>query len=686
MKTNRVSPFAAPALKPVMLHLLIVLATTMICLPPRIEAQVAVNGPATTPFTRPPDDVGPNHRTWNFKSGAPLVELCTGMNYWEPTNQSWMPSDPSFAQGTNGFAASHVQAQVWLSPDINVIGAVGIQTLDGIVLRSTPVAIGLLNRSNGQFAVIGTITNSLGVQVATNQIEFENCFAGSCCASVVYTMQIGSFAQDIVFTGKLDPAAFGFPRETCRIQIFSELYQAPEPDTITRPIYVEENPTLRAGLAVPDLMDELIGFGQFVLGNGRAYVTPSLAVTNGAAAVVGKEFVKSADGRVFIVESVDYTPLQEGLLALPDCAPTGGSAKVIRKADMNSGLAAIPSPQRSNAREASLPVQGGINGKSARRAQPAIDSRKQAWSQPVTSAPLAAKEQSDSNSRHAPEGVTIDYIATLGGSLTGTVLFAADTNYFVNGNVYCNGQTIIEPTIFKFKASGSSSLIFNNTVTCKTSMFRKCICTGVDDDTVGDSLNGNTNSGYTGTINLNGYGNPMIQMGQTSLTLNNFRFCYAKQAIVYWSGSASTYATLTVSHSQFVNCIKAIEIDYAGSGSGSGTGTIAVNVNNALMAKVKYPVTLGSIPNPFTSSLINCTVDQSSQLGYGGGSSSTATLNSLNSIFANVTNNTYIVTLSGNNNGFYNSGQHFGSLMLVVTNSPFQSVGAGNYCNYSGRN
>ena len=59
--------------------------------------------------------------------------------------------------------------------------------------------------------VVGTITNSLGalVEGTTNQIIYEDCFAGV-CASYVVEVQRGTYSADVVFTGKFDVRDWGF--------------------------------------------------------------------------------------------------------------------------------------------------------------------------------------------------------------------------------------------------------------------------------------------------------------------------------------------------------------------------------------------------------------------------------------------------------------------------------------------
>jgi hypothetical protein len=206
--------------------------------------------------------------------------------------------------------------------------------------------------------------------------------------------------------------------------------------------------------------------------------------------------------------------------------------------------------------------------------------------------------------------------------------------------------------------------------------YRPAVFTAVDDDTIGDSFASVSGANYHGFITASGYANPAIYMGQTTLTVNNCRFCYAKQAVRYVSASGSTAATLTVNHSQFVNCIRGIELDFAG--SGAGTGTLAVNLNNSLMSAVQNPIMGGSPGNPVTLSMIHCTLDQGARLvdgTWGNG----ASVSSINSIYANLTNSTTVATLGGNHNGFFNDAQTFGTSQSVVSSAPFQAAGAGYY-------
>jgi hypothetical protein len=132
-----------------------------------------------------------------------------------------------------------------------------------------------------------------------------------------------------------------------------------------------------------------------------------------------------------------------------------------------------------------------------------------------------------------------------------------------------------------------------------------------------------------------------------------------------------------------VNCITGIQLSMASGGCGCGGGsfscgvTIALKVNNCLMANVTYPFYSSLVNPPLGLTLANCTLDRASLIA-----SQTAggfSLNATNCILANITNTSAGVTFAGANNGFFSSAQQFGAARSIVTTSPFQSVGAGNY-------
>ena len=587
---------------------------------------------------------GPDYRIWRSldpaRSANPgnghMVEIATGMNFWNGTN--WSESVPAFEASAkrNAFVANRIQHRARVSFDINVQGAISVSTPNGQVLSSTPIAIGLYDAASGQSLVLATITNTPATLVSSNQVYFENAFRGGACASILYTIERDSFAQDIVFSGYLDPAAYGFPTNSTRVQIITEFYQPPRPEVLRQPMYVEGNPILRAAMASPDLMDETLSFDRLVIGVGEAYTLPTLLEPAGAQSLVAKEFTQTPDGRYFLIESVPYSALQSGFYLLPDCSPTGPTQGAVRRGSLKSMLAALPSaPQRSQTKLAALEASG--------------------------------RQLHGSLAIHP--SVIIDYRATLN---TGATLLQGDTTYLVSGAVSCSALTMEGGAVLKYKAGASVTV--NSTTPKNSGLYRPVVFTGVDDDTVGESMSGYANSGYTGTISSSGYANPALKLGQLSLTASGCVFRYAQKAIQYAATSASA-ASITLTHAQLYKCIRGIDLTWAGCGCSGGCSPITLSLNNAVMTGVQYPIYYGNLNCTVSPSLVNCTVDQAANLVGGSGSLS---YSAINSVFANITNSTS-GTFSGNNNGFYSSSQSFGSSRTTVTSSPFQTVGAGNY-------
>ena len=204
------------------------------------------------------------------------------MNFWD--GERWTPSDSTIETTPNGFAANRIQHKIALAQNLNGIGAVTVVTPDGLTLRSAPVGIGLYDAASGNSLIIAEVTDCSGVLVSSNKVVYENAFRGI-SADVSYTVDRFMLEQDIVIRERLDPADYGFDPATARIRVFTELYDAPKAERIRRPLRVEEDEQVRRRMVTPDLVDEVLGFGEFVLATGRAFATGDAD----AAAPVAKE-------------------------------------------------------------------------------------------------------------------------------------------------------------------------------------------------------------------------------------------------------------------------------------------------------------------------------------------------------------------------------------------------------------
>ncbi|HTX21667.1 MAG TPA: hypothetical protein VMD27_07410 [Candidatus Aquilonibacter sp.] len=587
----------------------------------------------TETLVRPPDpgDIQ-EHR---------VVKMATGMNYWD--GQKWSPSEAAFVATNGGFAASQVQNKVFLSSQLNVDDAVTVVTSDGTTLNSSPVAIALYDAASGDTLIIGVITNCVGGMVSSNQVCYVNAFNGV-SADVFYTVSKGAFAQDVVFDKQINPADYGFPAATTRIQILTEFYNAPQPESVLHPIYVEKNEAIRSQMASPDFTDETLGFGNFVLGQGRAYTSANTNSLGGAP--VGKQFTTIA-GRTFLIESVLYPSIEREMESLPASGTPIAQTTLLRHSGkLGLGYAGLPK----------LAPAGQVKVKPSGMAKQLamVDLKKHG-------------------------GVVIDYVG-LDGSLNDPVTFQGDTTYYVSGAVYCNGDVTIEGNaVFKYDnlwATGCNPCFIqvNSTVECKTGPYRPAVFTAVDDDTVGDSMDG-VSPYYTGTIDLaddGGYADPAI-WDTCYNTFENCRFSYATLALTanYDENFSTTYTT--VNDSQFVDCIMGIQM----TGIGYGGSGISLLMNNCLLANVQYPFYFSAPADyPYVYGY-NCTIANSDQLI--GEDEGTPGAYFYNSIFANVDNlGVGADWLYGNNNGFYSSSP-FGSSQYNDSSWPFQTAGGGSY-------
>jgi hypothetical protein len=276
-----------------------------------------------------------------------VIELASGLNFW--TGSAWSPSDPVFSIKGDRFIAERVQCRASVNADLNVEGAVTLTTPGGIVLRSTPVALVIANRASGEAQLVASVTNSIGELVSSNEIVFPNALVGpGVCVDITYVVDRGSFEQNLVFYGRLDPRDFGFAESDfpdLDIRLLTEFYGAPPPNQERRLARSETDPLKRQQMVYPDVVDETLSWDEVTIGGGEAYTTPSEREISGTRATVTKEFQTVPDEqRTFLVETLDYLAIKAGMDSLPDCNPAGGAQGATIKGTMSRGYAGIPRP------------------------------------------------------------------------------------------------------------------------------------------------------------------------------------------------------------------------------------------------------------------------------------------------------------------------------------------------------
>jgi hypothetical protein len=377
---------------------------------------------------------------------------------------------------------------------------------DGKRFRSHVLGLAYRDAASGQSVMIADIQNSIGAVLPPNQVIYQDAFDGDCTADVRYTYTCGAFEQDIIIlTAPPSPQSYGLNPATTRLEVWTEFVELPQ-GTVTSVILKEvTDPLVRQNMVEPDLVDQRLDFGVMKFEQGQAF---SLGQGNpfGDDSVPTGKTIQQVEGRVFLIEKVDYADISGHLQQLPQQAAAQPQRNIINAANGRALFARTP------------PTPKGERG---------------TW-----------KEKQFARVAANRKGLVLDYI-TLNGSITNYVL-KGDTTYYVNTNQTVNlyGTTIIEGgTVVKF-GPGTTRLQILGTTDCRTDPYRPAFFVSKNDDTIGEVL---VNS--TGTPGTNRYALAAVHLATsgTSHALQHLRFRNAVRALWVTTGTA----TFTLEHAQF---------------------------------------------------------------------------------------------------------------------------------------
>jgi hypothetical protein len=242
------------------------------------------------------------------------------LNYVD--NGQWKPSEDLIEAFPDGEVARRGPNKAIFSPDLATDAVFDIMTFDGKRLRGGVRAIQLTDVASGKNLVIGTVKKSVpGQLLPPNQLLFADAFDGGIHADVLYIWKHNAFCQDVIlksrpnFPAALDPV-------TTRLEVVSEFVDPPEAAVDQQTVKV---------VGGPDLVDDaVIRLGTLSVILGRASLVDgqnavSLGTLNPADGDVPvlKRWQRINDGRVFLIESVGWTELQDQLKQLPAQAGSG---------------------------------------------------------------------------------------------------------------------------------------------------------------------------------------------------------------------------------------------------------------------------------------------------------------------------------------------------------------------------
>ena len=445
----------------------------------------------------------------------------------------------------------------------------------------------------------------MGLVVGANQVIYTNAFDGL-NADIETTYTLDGFQQNIVLREQPpSPSNYGLNPATTFLNVITRFLKAPTPQITT----IQTD-------GVND--DVLLDFGDMVMGQGTAFLTP--VTGNGPQQVeVSKQWVPLTDGTVALTESVPYSAISNLLQTLP----------------LHSS---ISKPGRNVRRTASL--KSLLERQAARSTR--LGQIRVAQAVPVR------------------PGFVIDY-TLLTGSLT-NYIFQGDTTYYISGALTLYGTNTFEGgAVIKYTNGASIAASVgaqNANILFVNGPYRPIVFTAKDDNSVGDTITGSTGNP------VNYYANPALNAGVVSLAITNVRISYASQAITINPGS-----TQSIVDSQFINCSNGVSVGDASQ----------VTVKNTLFAYVYCPFNnIDGTGNTINGENLTCSIIQYiANIGSGG--TNGLSVNFTNCLFSQVTNLANLTfSFNGNYNGFYSS-PTFGGNIMSSSSYPFQTVGAGSF-------
>ncbi len=444
------------------------------------------------------------------------TRLGNGMNY-KDDDGNWVASKPSVQNFPGGIVCTGASYQVIFATNLNTAGSVDLLTSDKKEIVSNPLGIAFFDPDSGRSVVLAQIKNSPAELVDSNHVVYEDAFDGSGIqASVVYEYGVGRFSQNIKFVKQpaVTPADFGMSIRT-RLEILTEIQKSPPPVTKDSTMARETNATLRAAMAEPDFVDQMIDFGAMRMSRGHAFSqeenTTNRPPTRGIG--VAKHWSK-IQGRTILVEAIPWNKASAELAKLPKpLASTRPLNKVTAQLE-------LPAPR------------------SGLKADSAFKSRLASVASPRST--LLASAAINREDRQA--GFIIDYdVIESGGPVT---TFESGETYLIDGQVTLYGEVqfnagaiIKYPSFAGINIEGhGSGLFFGGSI----------IFTSMNDDSAGDIIDGSSGSpNYSAAyaINWESFGDEDWQLGPS-----DFRYCYGAVDVEDTSGY-----TLTLINPTFEN-------------------------------------------------------------------------------------------------------------------------------------
>lgn len=426
-----------------------------------------------------------------------FVETATGLNFFDASTGAWQPSMEDIELSPGGASAVQGQHKVIFAADLATTGAINLQMPDSQNLTTELIGLAYSDQASGQTVFIAIITNCVGQIVGSNQVWYQNAFAGL-NASVHYTYTKAGFEQDVVLEEcPSPPEKYGLNSATTVLQAVTEIESAPSAVVST---------TQAALGASSQISDETIQFPTMMIGRGRAFL---IGDSDSNSVAVSKQWAVWS-GQQVLVEQIPMTEIASQLQTLPYSQTSA--------AEFSNSVINVVSAKRLH-----------LNTPTAKRNV-----------QPMRFASAKARGR----------GFVLDY-NTLNTSQTNYV-FQGDTTYYISGNVNLYGTNTVFEGGTVLKSTNGVTLTVNTPVTWQGKPYRPIVMTAKDDNSVGFSITGSTGnpgSNYYANVALNFDGTSAL----TNLSLTNLRILNAKTGVALNGQSGHILNDL-----QLVKCGKGI--------------------------------------------------------------------------------------------------------------------------------
>ena len=368
------------------------------------------------------------------------TELATGLNYQNGYGQ-WTESQEQISiLPTGGAAAVQGQHQVYFPADI-YNGVLEVVTPDGRHLKSRPLGVSYDDGRNTVF--IATLTNSIGMLTASNQVTYPNAFT-DIKADLVCTYRKSGFECDLVFREKPPmPDAYGLDASLSTLQLVTEFFNTADPQEIPG-----------ASDEWFGLQDDTLKFGKLTMTRGKAFAVGNSQLPSvNSSSPVYKTWTH-IQGRTFLIEELPLVDLAADLNTLPEA--TNAVARISNPASRIQKFA-------SNHRQ--MPPSHEFVADTG-------------------------KIQIASTGLNRQPGVVLDYDEIDSDQTDFT--FQNGTTYYISDAINLDGTITFEGgAVLKFNG-GPLTLDEYSTVVCDSTPDHPTVFTSLNDDSVGEIIDGSS--------------------------------------------------------------------------------------------------------------------------------------------------------------------------------------------------